>query len=345
MIDTALTSKFAALYESYGYARYTMSKFEEYSLYVKNRDSLISEGVITFTDRNGKLMALKPDVTMSIIKNGNDAEGVCKVYYNENVYRVSKGTQVFKEIMQSGLECIGANDCMSLAEVLRLACKSLEATGKKYLLDVSNLAIIGLAANGAAPDVFAEVVRLIGEKNLHELEALCEKESLDGEKIIMLASMRERADTAFEKLYSVFGKNGIIEDFERVVKGACCDNIVIDFSTVDDINYYNGIVFKGFCEGVPQAVLSGGQYDLLMKRMGRKSGAVGFAVYLDLVDTKESAAEYDADVLLLYSDSDSISDVFKKADALRSEGKSVLVANKIPAGKSYREVMGDINNA
>lgn len=341
MTDNALTAKFAALYESYGYARYTMSKFEEYSLYVKNRDSLISEGVITFTDRNGKLMALKPDVTMSIIKNGSDSDGVCKVYYNENVYRVSKGTQVFKEIMQSGLECIGANDCLSLAEVLRLACKSLEATGKKYVLDVSNLAIIALAADGAAPDVFSEVVRLIGEKNLHELEALCTRENLDAKKILMLASMREGVDTAFEKLYSVFGKNETVSDFERVVKGADSDSIVIDFSTIDDINYYNGIVFKGFCENVPQAVLSGGQYDLLMKRMGRKSGAVGFAVYLDLVDTKEEVSEYDADVLILYNDKDEITELLRKADALRKDGKSVCLANNKPVGKCYREVIGE----
>ena len=58
-----------SLYRSYGYTQYKMSKFEEYDLYAKNKDFLISDGVITFTDTNGKLMALKPDVTLSIIKN------------------------------------------------------------------------------------------------------------------------------------------------------------------------------------------------------------------------------------------------------------------------------------
>ena len=79
-----------SLYQSYGYAHYKMSKFEEYELYAKNKNFLISENIITFTGAGGKLMALKPDVTLSIVKNSKDTAGVKKVYYNENVYRMSK---------------------------------------------------------------------------------------------------------------------------------------------------------------------------------------------------------------------------------------------------------------
>ena len=115
-----------SLYEGYGYSRYKMSKFEEYDLYVRNKDFLVSDNIITFTDTNGKLMALKPDVTLSIIKNSTDnINSVSKVYYNENVYRVSKGTHSFKEIMQVGLECIGNIDEYCIYEVLMLAAKSL----------------------------------------------------------------------------------------------------------------------------------------------------------------------------------------------------------------------------
>ncbi len=89
-----------ALYEMYGYVQYRMNKFEEYDLYVRNKDFLVSENIITFTDADRKLMALKPDVTLSIIKNGSDEKGgLQKVYYNENIYRVPKGTHAFKEIM------------------------------------------------------------------------------------------------------------------------------------------------------------------------------------------------------------------------------------------------------
>ena len=68
--------KLRSLYKKYGYMPFKMSKFEEYDLYVRNKDFLISDRVITFNDTNGKLLALKPDVTLSIIKNGDSPPGL-----------------------------------------------------------------------------------------------------------------------------------------------------------------------------------------------------------------------------------------------------------------------------
>ena len=129
-----------SIYADYGYAPYKMSKFEEYDLYSRNKDFLISDGVITFTDRNGKLMALKPDVTLSIIKNNSPKSGVTrKLYYDENVYRVGHGSNTFKEILQSGLECIGATDSYQIGEVLLIAARSLAVTGRRFVLDVCQM--------------------------------------------------------------------------------------------------------------------------------------------------------------------------------------------------------------
>ena len=98
------------LYSAHGYTQYKMSKFEEYDLYAGNKDFLVSDNVITFTDTNGKLMALKPDVTLSIVKHTKDNADLHKVYYDENVYRVSGSSRAYREIMQVGLECIGNVD-------------------------------------------------------------------------------------------------------------------------------------------------------------------------------------------------------------------------------------------
>ena len=76
-----------ALYESRGYERFKVNKFEEYDFYAGCKSFLTSESVLTFTDSTGRLMALKPDVTLSIVKNaGRDGRDVTKVYYNESVY-------------------------------------------------------------------------------------------------------------------------------------------------------------------------------------------------------------------------------------------------------------------
>ena len=131
------------LYRQYGYSQFKMGKFEEYDLYVRNKDFLVSDGIITFTDTDGRLMALKPDVTLSIIKNAREAAGcVQKLYYNENVYRVSGSTRCFKEIMQTGLECIGDVDLYNLCEVISLAAESLKSIDPGYVLDLSHMGVV-----------------------------------------------------------------------------------------------------------------------------------------------------------------------------------------------------------
>ena len=61
-------------------------------------------------------------------------------------------------------------------------------------------------------------------------------------------------------------------------------------SVKSDLNYYNGIIFKSFVEGVPDGVLSGGQYDKLMDNMNRNSRAIGFAVYMDYLGKPSTLA-------------------------------------------------------
>ena len=138
-----------ALYSDYGYTRYKVNQFEEYDLYAKNKSFLVSENLLTFTDTNGKLMALKPDVTLSIIKNVvSDERSIYKLFYDEQVYRTTSNGDGFKEIRQTGLESIGNLDLFSECEVLMLAMKSLENISQEYLLDLSHMGLLeGLFEN------------------------------------------------------------------------------------------------------------------------------------------------------------------------------------------------------
>ena len=107
------------LYERAGFSKYHMGRFEEYGLYQENRRFLSSEQVITFTDLDGRLLALKPDVTLSIAKNAQVESGGCgRYYYMENVYRPSQESHTFREISQMGLECIGAVDDGATAQAV-----------------------------------------------------------------------------------------------------------------------------------------------------------------------------------------------------------------------------------
>ena len=295
-----------SLYRSYGYTQYKMSKFEEYDLYANNKDFLISDSVITFTDTNGKLMALKPDVTLSLIKNIKDpGEGVQKLFYNENVYRISKGNQSYKEIMQVGLECIGDISQADIRQVILLAAKSLKSISDDCVLNVTDLDLLSQVIRQAeqAGAKAADIVKCVEEKNeaglkkldlpeniLTVLSALIRASGCPGQVLPKLISQLQGSwDTAsLEALAQLISS---MDDAQVL------DMLQVDFSVVSDINYYNGIIFKGFVKGVPSAVLSGGQYDKLMKKMKRSSKAVGFAVYLDMLDMTLETPKEDENVL------------------------------------------------
>lgn len=281
------------LYSSYGYVPYRMSKFEEYDLYAKNKDFLVSDNVITFTDIGGKLMALKPDVTLSIIKNSADEPSKTeKVFYNENVYRVSKGSGSYKELMQSGVECFGKVGITEICEVVTLAARCLELLSEDAVLVISDLDIISGIVDlmGLSSDKRAKLYAAIGEKNLHETEKLISecRDKNAVKTLISLLSMHKGVKEALPELKAVLGEtafsDNLCEILGALAKSPYADKIIIDFSVVGDTNYYNGIVLKGFLRDVPTEVLSGGQYDRLMRKLGRSSNAIGFAVYADALE-------------------------------------------------------------
>ena len=337
-----------SLYSKYGYKQYKMRKFEEYDLYVRNKDFLISDSVITFTDTNGKLMALKPDVTLSIVKNTKDSDGsVQKVYYDENVYRVSKGTHSYKEIKQAGLECIGDVDTYCVCEVLSLAVKSLMTISESCVVDVSDLAILFALYDyiGLSYETRTRMTSLISDKNTHEMKRLCEDMSVSEENTALLEELISYNGTPDEILPRLkamaerIGAQAEFSEFESVVSSLdeeLQSKLRIDFSVVSDINYYNGIVFKGFIDKIPDSVLSGGRYDSLMQSMSRKSKAIGFAVYIDMLERFNiKEREFDYAAVLLYSENDSISTVKNAAQRLINEYGCVFTAKKLPEKATY----------
>ncbi|MBE6916203.1 MAG: hypothetical protein E7471_06205 [Ruminococcaceae bacterium] len=336
-----------SLYQTYGYSQYKMSKFEEYDLYVRNKNFLVSDNIITFTDTDGKLMALKPDVTLSIIKNSKDVPGcVEKVYYNENVYRVSKGTHSYKEIMQTGLECIGDIDNYSIYEVLMLAAESLALVSSEYVLDVSHLDIVAevMESVGVSDEAKREILKCIGEKNLHGISAICEGEGKDGEKLRRLVSTYGAPKQVLPVLRELVGESAALMQLEQILDALTAsgmgDKIQIDFSVINDMNYYNGFVFKGFINGLASGVLSGGQYDNLMSKMGRKSRAIGFALYLDLLEQLEqNDREYDVDAVILYEDGCDLAALNGAVRLLTANGKSVMAQKSVPEKLHYKQLL------
>ena len=131
----------------------------------------------------------------------------------------------------------------------------------------------------------------------------------------------------------------MLDELREVLAAIPSERVHIDFSVVNDLGYYNGIVFQGFVNGISQSILSGGQYDNLMKKMGRRDCAIGFALYLDLLDELASGSiPYDVDAVLLYDKTAPIADVRAAVERLASEGKSVAAQQQMPEKLHCKEI-------
>ena len=338
------------IYEQFGYKHYKMKKFEQYDLYQENKSFLSSEHIITFNDLNGKLLALKPDVTLSIVKNANLSDDeILKLYYNENVYRTSN--REFKEIMQVGLEFIGKLDLYSLYEVVCLAKKSLEAVSENYILEISHMGfILGiLESEEISYGLRENLLKCISEKNVCEIEKMCKDASCSSEYVDRVKKLTALGGSFSDVLNSAEGLvcntktqdavNELKELYNTFVSLGEENNISLDFSVVNDMSYYNGIVFNGYIENIPYSVLSGGRYDNLLRKFNKNVDAIGFAVYVDVITSYiTDKNEYDTDIVIIYENAD-VSALLKAIQMFTQNGQSVRVQQAVPKDIKYKQLL------
>ena len=345
--DEKLSLKMREIYESYGYKKYKMSRFESYGLYLENKNFLLSDSVITFNDADGKLLALKPDVTLSIVKNAKGNRDLPeKLYYIESVYRKPARGGEFKEISQMGLEFIGEVDGVATYEILMLAAKSLKETDENFVLEISHMGLAEGILEEVCPSKKNEMIELIKSKNYHDMLRIAKEENIGEEgmnSLMCLISDYGDFSEALKKIEGCVGgekKKMAVRELsalkEFVGSEEFAGKIKLNLSLISDMSYYNGIVFKGYVEKVPSAILSGGRYDRLMEKFKKDTGAIGFAVYLDeLSRYYPEPQREDATVLLIYDSSAPAVEVLKRAEELTKKGERVLTLKKLPEGLKY----------
>jgi len=150
-----------------------------------------------------------------------------------------------------------------------------------------------------------DIVNCIREKNTSGIKTLCADFGIDSDfcdkitALTMLYGSYEEVADELRRLSSNEEMDIALNELEElnnaIIKRGIKQGLNIDFSIVNDISYYSGIIFQGYIEGIPSKVLSGGRYDELLRNFGKSSGAIGFAVYLDVlgehgeIDSSEEA--------------------------------------------------------
>ncbi len=285
-------------YYENGYTFYKSNNFEDYDYYTDIKDYLYSDNIFTFTDSNNRLKALRPDVTLSILKQFNPSDNICKLFYSENVYRPYGPSKLFKEIPQVGIECLGNLSSNDIFDVIILSLNSLKKISDTFSFNLSN--------NNYLDDLFVyysvdnqlrkTIIGFISSKNSNDLISLnndypelSEFFSVLNELLLINGPISSKI-SCLEKLcnnyFYIFKNNSFIHLIKDLLNTDFRDNINLDFYITGNINYYNGIVFNGFVNEISKEILSGGQYDNLLLKIGKKSNAIGFAVYIAELDNK-----------------------------------------------------------
>ena len=292
--------KLRAIYEANGYRKVKMNTFEEYSLYANNKEFFGGDNVAAFTNLDGRLMALKPDVTMSILKSADvDATRSEKLYYNDTVYRENHSSSTFVEIPQIGLECIGRVTDKEITEVTRLAAETLHTVSENFVLTISHMSFTEelLDSIGMSQDLYMHILRLIRNKNIDGIRKVARKGGVKATDITKLCAVPKLygAPAKVLKKAESFVVNEVMESSLAQLKALVNElseagwdkQIQLDLSITNDIDYYNGIIFKGFVAGNATQVLGGGQYDRAMKRFSKKGAGMGFALYINEITRVE----------------------------------------------------------
>ncbi len=347
--EEELLTGLSALYGARGYRRFRPGCFEDYSLYLDNIDFLISKKVITFSGAGGRLLALRPDMTLSVIRHVDPAGGTQKLFYTDRVYRRPADGDEFREVDQAGVEVIGDIDAACEAEVLLLACDTLAAVADDYIVDLSHMGYIEglMSALGLTGGDKEEAYCYLRAKNMHDFKKFAKTRGIGGEgveafgRILSIggdcraAAAEMRACSLNEDMRSAAEElSGLVD---MLCALGCGSAVNINFSIANSADYYNGVIFNGYAGGVPRRVLSGGRYDKLLSKMGRAGGAIGFALYIGELERYFRPDANSVSTVILYDDQ-SAPEALERSRALTAEGRSVRIARSLPEGIRYNEV-------
>lgn len=267
-----------------GYFPFQPALFEKYEQFTcKKNPSLTKEQLVIVMNGYQQLLLLRPDITTAMIKellpniNANDK---VKLFYQSTNYRSSKKT--VNEISQFGIEILGNLSTSSEREIIELACNYLNES--KFILEIGHTGFLE---------------GLLDETNLDnnervELKKLLYSKDFDGAMQFVKENTKSVAvNEVFIKLFSLHGKMDQLINLDSKLilnlkmKNAVntllnyiqvSQNIYFDLSMINELAYYDGIIFKGYYPNLPTAVLSGGRYDPLTEEYGRKIGAIGFSI-------------------------------------------------------------------
>lgn len=282
-----------------GFSEVITPALEFYDVFSPENHGIPQENMYKLVDMKGRLMAVKPDLTMPIARLActrlRDHPLPLRLYYNQNAYRINPADSGHSdEVDQIGIEVIGVGGRRADLEALDLAIRSMESCGlNNYRIEIGHIGVFNaLTARLKLDARHKEQLReLIMTKNYPALN-----DQMDRMKDMQTAA-------ALKRLPALFGGEEVLDELKTLVDDEEINRVVdylrslladlkelgadrhisLDLGIVGRNEYYTGIVFQGYTEGIGDTVLTGGRYDTLLSDYGMDLPAIGFGIDVDAV--------------------------------------------------------------
>ncbi|WP_252225441.1 ATP phosphoribosyltransferase regulatory subunit [Clostridium sp. ZBS2] len=332
------------LFSNWGYREVITPTLEFYETFNYYPESLKEEEMYKFFDNKGRILVLRPDMTIPIarlVSTKLKGEALpIRIRYISNVFRVHESLGGRRnEYTDCGIELVGINGIDKDLEILVLALESLKKLGlKNFKLEIGNIEFFNSAFNdlNINKENKEKIAKLIEGKNLKNLEDFLKR--LD---------IKEEYRKFFNKLPWMFGDRKVLEEGKKLAFNnellksisyleelyiqleelGYKENITFDLGMVPKLNYYTGIIFRGYGEDIGDSILAGGRYNKLIKSYGTDLPAIGFSIDVDLVVIKNidnnEIMEKNRDIYKFFYGNKDVVQAIKKSEELRKQGKVV----------------------
>ncbi|MCH5348920.1 MAG: ATP phosphoribosyltransferase regulatory subunit [Oscillospiraceae bacterium] len=294
-VRRSLEEKLSGIFKSMGYCEIVTPGLEFFDIFNLNSRYFPQESMYKLVDNKGRILVVRPDSTLPIARVAatrlRDAKLPLRLFYRQNVYRNKPAMRGRSdEIHQMGIELIGSDSKRADLEVLTGAIEVLSSLeNDSFRFELGDIGYFRQLVSRLDIDkeTKEEIRSLIEVKNYPALNDLLD--SIGSNEITSALKQLPRlfgGEEVFEKAEKLFdGGKEIIANLRGIYDSLTAlgynGKITVDLGLVNKLDYYTGVVIKGYLEGYGDAVLSGGRYNKLLAEFGYDVPATGFAVNID----------------------------------------------------------------
>lgn len=341
------------VFTSYGYRTVSSPTFEYNDVFC-GMGGVKDSRVFKFLDKTGSLLVLRPDMTPAIARIAATAydkkDLPLKLCYKEPMFRTNENYQgKLREFTQAGIEFLGVNSIEADAEVVAVAIKALLSTGiKEFKVDIGHARFLsGVIEEASVDSATAKAIyNAIIKKNYVEVNELAENIANTNIKNILQElplliggqNVIKKVEPLITNSESTIAINYLKELYSILDDMGYAQYVSFDLGVIGSMDYYTGLIFRGYAKGTGASVLDGGRYDNMVEKFGTSMPAVGFAIKVnELLKTIENTKEYNNGYIVVYSN-ENRTKAFKLADSLREKGASAELSfcgTDISTNKEY----------